>query len=57
MCFMEKIHVLDELSSGTCYSSVGGEFSIKESTALNKGSLNRKTNKTRLYIDGFMKML
>ena len=57
MCIMEKIHVLDELSSGTCYSSVGGEFNIKQSTALNKGSLNRKTNKTRLYRDGFMKML
>ena len=32
MCCLEKMLVLDELRSGVCYSTVGCEFTINEST-------------------------
>ena len=39
MCLTEKIHVLDELPLGVCYSAVGHEFSVTESTVDIKQSI------------------
>lgn len=36
LCFTEKICVLDKLSSGMSYSSVGHEFNANESTIYSK---------------------
>lgn len=32
MCFMEKRHVLGKFYSGVCYSAVGHDFNVNEST-------------------------
>ena len=53
----EKICVLDKLSSGMSYSSVGHEFNANESTIYSKYSVFlTETNKIRLCIDRFIKM-
>lgn len=32
MCFVEKRHMLDKFHSGVCYSVVGHDFNVNEST-------------------------
>ena len=46
MCLMEKIHILDKLSSGMNHGAVDCEFDANEPTMLlNKMPLNRNTHK------------
>ena len=46
MCLMEKIHILDKLSSGMSHGAVDCEFDANEPTILlNKMPLNRNTHK------------
>lgn len=52
---LEKICVLGKLHLGMGYTAFGCE-SINQQHILNKASLNRKTHKTKLYIDWLTKM-
>lgn len=57
MCLLEKIYVLDKLHSNKNYSAIGCEFNVNESSIiLNKVSLNRNIQKTRVFINWLMKM-
>lgn len=56
MRLTEKINVLSKFHLGVSYTTVSQEFSVNESTIVNKVSLNVNTHKISLYINQLRKM-
>lgn len=51
----EKKSMLDKPHSDMIHNAVGHDINVNKSAILNKQSLNRDTNKTKLCIDSLMK--